>query len=100
MAPRRHLNAPTIAALLAAAGTVAACGGERTAEAETDTSEVEVSTTLPEGALSDEQLQRQAEDAAQAASDSPPATMVVPAQPGVAPPPAVPAENAGTKAPG
>jgi hypothetical protein len=63
---------------------LAACGdNERTAEVETNTTEVEVSTTLPENQVSDAQLNAVAEGAALAAgTPNGSATGVV-----VAPPP-------------
>jgi len=52
------------AALLAGASLLAACGDKREAEAETPTAEAEVTTTLPESQVSDQQLQNAAEGAA------------------------------------
>lgn len=57
------------AAALLAAGLLAACGDkERTAEANVGGAEAEVSTTLPESQVTDQQLQNTAEGAATAAS--------------------------------
>ncbi|WP_334161946.1 hypothetical protein [Phenylobacterium sp.] len=66
---RRPLTAWLAAtALVAGAGALAACGDkERSAEAETPVAEAEVSTTLPESQVSDQQLQNAAEGAAAAA---------------------------------
>lgn len=91
-------HALKIPALLLATAALAACGNERSATAETETSKVEVTTELPEGALPEEQLDRMAEEAAAQASASPPATMAVPGQPGqpAPPPPAPSVEAAGT----
>ena len=56
------------AALIAGAGSLAACGDkERSAEAETPIAEAEVTTTLPESQVSDQQLQNAAEGAVAAA---------------------------------
>lgn len=59
---------PALAALLAA-GALAACGNnEREAEAQVGGAEAEVTTTLPESQVTDEQLQNTAEGAATAAA--------------------------------
>ena len=72
---------PSLAAILAAAAALAACGNdERQAEAETPVSEAEVSTELPESVVSDEALNATAEAAADVAA-SPPPVVAVPVPP-------------------
>ena len=58
------------AVMLGAAGLSACGGGEREAESKTPVAEVEVTTTLPEEAKSDQALQNDADAAAVAASTS------------------------------
>lgn len=71
------------AALLCALG-VAACDGERTAEAETPISEAEVSTELPETVVSDQRLQAAAGASAAMAASPPAQVVVVPGPPAAA----------------
>ena len=61
------------AALALSAGSLAACSGEREAESKTPVAEAEVSTTLPEEAVSDAQLQGTVDAEAAAASTTSPA---------------------------
>jgi hypothetical protein len=56
------------AVVLGTAGLTACGGGEREAQSKTPVAEVEVSTTLPESAKSDQALQADADAAAVAAS--------------------------------
>ena len=56
------------AALLACVACLSGCGPEREAEVETGTTEVEVSTSLPENVVSDAQLKAAAANAAAAAT--------------------------------
>ena len=70
------LRKAAAAALLSGAFALSACGDEdRTAEAETPVSEAEVSTELPEGVVSDQQLEATANAAADLAA-TPPAEIV------------------------
>lgn len=55
----------------AALMALAACDSDRTAEAETPVSEAEVSTEMPESAVSDEQLEATANAAADIAATPP-----------------------------
>lgn len=74
-------NAARMALAAASAGAVAiigGCGNERTAEADTPVSEAEVSTDLPESAVSDERLQASADAAAQVAATPPSEVIAVP----------------------
>jgi outer membrane lipopolysaccharide assembly protein LptE/RlpB len=62
---------PTLLTTVFAAAAVlalSACGNERTAEADTSVAEAEVSTDMPEGAVSDAQLEAAANRAAADAS--------------------------------
>ena len=61
---------------------LAACDSERSAEADTPVSEAEVTTELPESAVSDEQLQATANVAADMAATPPPDIVAVPVQGG------------------
>ena len=71
-----------VATVAAAALGLAACGdNERTAEAETPVSEAEVSTELPEGVVSDTQLEAAANAAAEVAAMPPPDVVPVPVPP-------------------
>ncbi|MBW3560307.1 MAG: hypothetical protein KY449_11180 [Proteobacteria bacterium] len=64
-----------LAAVLAlSAGGLAACSGEREAEAETGVYEAEVKTEAPESMVSDQQLQNSADAAAAAAATGASAT--------------------------
>ena len=73
---RNTFRGLAVAALVAGAVTVSACGeGDRTAEAETPVSEAEVSTELPEGVVSDQELQATANAAAEIVA-TPPAQVV------------------------
>ena len=63
----RKIIAP---ALAVGALSLAACGGERTAEVETATAEAEVSTELPEEMISDEELEDLASQAAAGAGSA------------------------------
>jgi hypothetical protein len=56
------------AAVVAAVALTGCGGGERKAKADTGTAEATVKTTAPENAVSDSQLQQQAQQAATAAS--------------------------------
>jgi hypothetical protein len=76
---------------------LAACQGERTAEAETPVAEAEVSTELPETVVSDPALQATANAAAQIASTPPP--VVVPVPVGSAAPPQMQTGNMAGTAP-
>ena len=58
----------TLAALLAGAAVLAACGGQREAEAEVEGAKAEVTTDQPESQVSDQQLENVAEGAAAAAA--------------------------------
>ena len=60
------------------AASLAACGGDREAEAETPVAEAEISTELPESVVSDNQLQATANAASQVASTPPSQVVVVP----------------------
>ena len=60
------------------AASLAACGGDREAEAETPVAEAEVSTELPETVVSDNRLEATANAAAQVASTPPSRVVVVP----------------------
>lgn len=71
---RTGLAAAAVGALV----TVTACDSERTAEADTPVSEAEVSTDLPESAVSDQQLQATANVAADIAATPPPEVVPVP----------------------
>ena len=64
-------RAPALVAVSAALVAMSACGGERSAEADTPVSEAEVSTELPESVVSDEQLQATANAAAELAATPP-----------------------------
>lgn len=64
-------------AVMAGAVALVACSQEREAEVDTGTAEVEVSTTLPESQVSDEQLQSAAEGAAAMAETPGAGTAVV-----------------------
>lgn len=78
-------NAAWLAALLAATVSLAACGDrERSAEAETGNAEVEVTTNLPEGQVSDQQLKNAAEGAAAMAETPQAGASVVVSPPGSA----------------
>lgn len=64
-------------ALLTGAFALAGCGNERTAEVETGAAEAEVSTTLPESQVSDQQLENAAVGAAAMAETPQAAASVV-----------------------
>lgn len=67
---------------LFAAALLAGCDETREAESETPVAEAEVSTELPESAVSDAQLEAAANVAADMASQPPPAVIAVPAPEG------------------
>ena len=77
MASRKLTLSRTILIGLGAA-SLAACGGDREAEAETPVAEAEISTELPESVVSDNQLEATANAAAQVASTPPSQVVVVP----------------------
>jgi len=78
-------DAAWLAGLLAAAISLAACGDrERSAEVQTSNAEVEVTTTLPEGQVSDQQLENAAEGAAAIAETPQAGASVVVSPPGSA----------------
>lgn len=83
----------TLAALAALSMLAAACG-ERSAESETATAEAEVSTSLPEEVVSDQELQALADQAAAGAGSSTVATDVPPPTTGQVPAQPAPAEGA------
>lgn len=93
---------PSIAVMGSLAASMALIGcddvGRRTAHAETSVAKAEVSTELPPDQVSDEFLQATATVAAEAASVPHPvaAAVVAPVEPphAVAPPPALPQDNA------
>lgn len=94
MAFRQRMLCRSVLTALGAA-SLAACGGDREAEAETPVAEAEVSTELPETVVSDNRLEATANAAAQVASTPPSQVVVVPvpvggngqAGAGAAPPP-------------
>jgi hypothetical protein len=93
---------PTAALALAAAGLLAACDNKREAEAKVGGAEAEVSTTLPESQVTDQQLQNTAEGAAAAAATaqgSATSVVVSPPATGEAAPAAPPADGAPAPAP-
>lgn len=63
---------------------VTGCDGERRAEADTPVSEAEVTTELPESAVSDQQLETAANVAAEMAASPPPEVVAVPVPTGEA----------------
>ena len=77
--------------------SLAACGGDRSAEAQTPTAEAEVETDLPEEVVSDEELQDLANQAAAGAGSA-----TVPTDPalGAGSPPATGTTTGTTGAPG
>ena len=65
----RKISSPLAAtAALALAGLLAACGGERKAEADVGNATAEVTTDLPESQVTDQQLENTAVGAAAAAA--------------------------------
>lgn len=73
------IRAPLIVVGSASLIALGGCGeGERAAEADTPVSEAEVRTELPEGAVSDEQLQTAADAAANMAASPTPEVIPVP----------------------
>lgn len=74
---RRHQIITVALTAPFAFASLAACNGEREATAETAVADVEVTTEMPEGAVSDERLQAAADGAAVVASTRPPEVVVI-----------------------
>lgn len=74
----REMGWPLAAIGSASLIALSGCDNERSAEADTPVSEAEVTTELPESAVSDEQLQMSANVAADMAASPPPEIVAVP----------------------